>query len=66
MRVLITRFLIAEDGAALFDWVLLGASLATLLVVAIGTATGSLATVHARPAPPDAAVSLPAPVGLGS
>ena len=66
MRVLITRFLIAEDGAALFDWVLLGASLATLLVVAIGTATGSFATVHAMPAPPDAAVSLPAPVGLGS
>lgn len=65
MRVLINRFLIAEDGAALYDWVLLGVSLATLLIIAVGTATGSFATVNAAPAPADAAVSLPAP-GLGS
>ncbi|MBI1218921.1 MAG: hypothetical protein GC186_10265 [Rhodobacteraceae bacterium] len=66
MKVLIRRFLIAEDGAALYDWVLLGASLATLLIVAVGTATGSFATVHPAAAPADAAVSLPAPDGLGS
>jgi hypothetical protein len=66
MRVLITRFLIADDGAALFDWLLLGVSLATLLVVAVGTATGSFATIHAAPARADAAVSLSAPGGLGS
>lgn len=66
MRVLITRFLIAEDGAAFYDWVLLGASLTTLLVVAIGTATGSFATSHAASSPSNVGVSLSATSGLGS
>jgi Flp pilus assembly pilin Flp len=69
MRLALAQFLMAEDGAAAFDWALLAASLATLVVVSVLSATGSFAqpdpaSPHAATA--NAAVSLPVPTGLGS
>lgn len=68
MKYLWAQFVFAEDGAATLDWALLAASLTTLLVVSVLTATGSLAypDPSAPAAPADAAITLPAPDGLGS
>lgn len=54
----ISAFLKVEDGAAVLDWVLLAASLTTLVVVALGTATGVLVPQRAmaRRSPPPGVV----------